>query len=71
MTDDNDTDSKDAKRRAYHRQYYHEKKTPEQCPHCERMFSSRSALLRHTRRNMKCALQRTTAELKEMKENLN
>ena len=43
--------------------------TPGQYPHCTLMFSSRSALLRHTRRNVKCILQRTINELKDIKEN--
>jgi hypothetical protein len=39
--------NKDDLRRAYHRQYYHDNKKPEQCPYCELMFSSHSAVLRH------------------------
>ena len=44
-------------------------KKPEQCPYCELMFSSHSAVLRHMKRNVKCILQRTINELKEIKEN--
>jgi hypothetical protein len=44
MIDERVQDNKDAQRRAYHRQYYHDKKKPGQCPYCELMFSSRSAV---------------------------
>ena len=69
MMDERVQDNKDALRRAYHRQYYHDNKQPEQCPYCELMFSSHSAVLRHMKRNVKCILRRTINELKEIKEN--
>jgi hypothetical protein len=63
-------EDKDASRRAYHRQYYHDNKQPEQCAHCAKIFSSHSALVRHTRNNVKCILQRTVSELREIKESM-
>ena len=63
-------EEKDASRRAYHRQYYHDNKQPEPCPHCAKMFSSHSAVVRHLRNNVKCILQRTSKELQDVKESM-
>jgi hypothetical protein len=54
--------------RKYHREYYHANKQEQECEHCKSKFTSQSALVRHQRRNQKCTLIRTKAEL-EMLQN--
>ena len=49
--------------RKYHRDYYHANKENRECEHCTCKFTSQSALVRHQRRNLKCALLRAKAEL--------
>ena len=53
--------------RKYHREYYHTYKQECECEHCEAKFSSQSALVRHQRRNQKCALIRANAELEMLR----
>ena len=53
--------------RKYHREYYHTYKQECECEHCKVKFSSQSALVRHQRRNQKCALIRANAELEMLR----
>ena len=53
--------------RKYHRDYYHANKENRECEHCTCKFTSRSALVRHQRRNQKCALLRAKAELEMLR----
>ena len=53
--------------RKYHREYYHTCKQECECEHCKVKFSSQSALVRHQRRNQKCALIRANAELEMLR----
>ena len=53
--------------RKYHRDYYHANKEELECEHCVCKFTSRSALVRHQRRNQKCALLRAKAELEMLR----
>jgi hypothetical protein len=53
--------------RKYHREYYHTYKQERECEHCKVKFSSQSALVRHQRRNQKCALIRANAELEMLR----
>ena len=53
--------------RKYHREYYHTYKQECECEHCKVKFSSQSALVRHQRRNQKCALVRANAELEMLR----
>jgi transposase-like protein len=59
----NDTDAL----RKYHREYYHATKQRAECEHCKHTFTSQSAYVRHQRRNQKCALLRTQAELEMLR----
>ena len=49
--------------RKYNREYYHLNKQECECEHCKTKFTSQSALVRHQRRNQKCALLRARIEL--------
>jgi hypothetical protein len=53
--------------RKYHREYYHSYKQECECEHCKVKFSSQSALVRHQRKNQKCALIRANAELEMLR----
>ena len=53
--------------RKYHRDYYHANKEELECEHCACKFTSQSALVRHQRRNQKCALLRAKAELEMLR----
>ena len=53
--------------RKYHREYYHANKQGCECEHCAVKFSSQSALVRHQRRSLKCALLRAKAELEMLR----
>jgi len=53
--------------RKHHREYYHTYKQECECEHCKVKFSSQSALVRHQRRNQKCALIRANAELEMLR----
>ena len=49
--------------RKYHREYYRLNKQECECERCNAKFTSQSRLVRHQRRNQKCALQRARTEL--------
>ena len=53
--------------RKYHREYYHLNKQECEREHCNTKFTSQSALVRHQRRNQKCALIRVQAELEMLR----
>ena len=53
--------------RKYHREYYHTNKQECECEHCHSKFTSESALVRHQRSGQKCLLQRTRAELENLR----
>ena len=53
--------------RKYHREYYHLNKHECECEHCKTKFTSQSALVRHQRRNQKCALHRARTELEMLR----
>jgi len=55
-------------RRKYQREYYHaHSKKPSSCEFCEKIFSSKSALIRHKSKNMKCEMLRIKVELESVK----
>jgi hypothetical protein len=43
--------------RAYNRNYYHTHKQESDCEFCGKTYSSKSALVRHQQRNLKCQIQ--------------
>ena len=53
--------------RKYYREYYHLNKQECECEHCKTKFTSQSALVRHQRRNQKCALLRARTELEMLR----
>ena len=53
--------------RKYHREYYHATKQGIECEHCKHTYTSQSAYVRHQRRNQKCALLLTQAELEMLR----
>ena len=55
-------------RRKYQREYYHaHSKKPSSCEFCEKIFSSKSALIRHKSKNMTCEMLRIITGLESVK----
>ena len=53
--------------RKYHREYYRLNKQECEREHCKAKFTSQSALVRHQRRNQKCALLRARTDLEMLR----
>ena len=57
--------------RKYNRDYYHAHKQLQECPHCCKNFTSKSALVRHLRNSAKCQSIRNNRELERLRGALN
>ena len=57
--------------RKYNRDYYHAHKQSQECPHCCKIFTSKSALVRHVRNGVKCRFIRNNLELEILRGALN
>ena len=51
--------------RAYNRNYYHAHKQDSDCEFCGKTYSSKSALVRHQQRNLKCQIQQLRNKTQE------
>ena len=51
--------------RAYNRAYYHAHKQESDCEFCGKTYSSKSALVRHQQRNLKCQIQQLRNKTQE------
>ena len=52
----------------YMRNYYHSHKQTHVCPHCERIYSSKSSLVKHQGRSITCYIQQVKGVLDEIKQ---
>ena len=55
-----------AELRRYNREYYHAHKKASECEHCNKFFSSVSALRRHQEKNLKCKLLQATETIEKL-----
>jgi len=69
--DENTTDTLASTRlehvRKYNRDYYHAHKQLQDCPRCCKIFTSKSALVRHVRNSVKCQFIRNSQELERLR----
>ena len=56
-----------AELRRYNREYYHAHNKASECEHCNKVFSSVSALRRHQMKTLKCKLLQATETIEKLK----
>ena len=60
------SDTQKEHKRKYHRNYYHEHKTPTKCEHCGAEYGCVSSLRKHQGRSAKCHLKRMAKYIESM-----